>query len=178
MAVQVRHIVLMGFMGSGKTTVGRIVAALMNFPFVDLDAVIVEEKGQSIADIFADEGETAFRKIESSALAKILGRSESHVISLGGGTPCFNDNMNLIKNCSITFYLRLGVARLASRLSLDGARPLIANKSQAELLRYISETLQGRRRYYEVADYTIRATGDPQTIAQRIVQRMQNEIQE
>lgn len=178
MEAQVKHIVLMGFMGSGKTTVGRLVASLMNLPFVDLDAVIVEEKGQSIADIFADEGETAFRKKESSALAKILDRSESHVISLGGGTPCFNDNMNLIVECSITFYLRLGVGRLASRLSLDDARPLIANKSQAELLRYISDTLKGRRQYYDQADHTIKATDAPRTLAQRIVQRIQKEIQE
>lgn len=175
MEVQVRHIVLMGFMGSGKTTVGRLVAECMNLPFLDLDAFIVVQEGRSIADIFAKEGESAFRKKESSALAKILDRSESHVISLGGGTPCFNDNMNLIVECSITFYLRLGVGRLASRLSLDGARPLVANKSQAELLRYISDTLKGRRQYYDQADHTIKATDASRKIAQRIVQRIQNE---
>jgi shikimate kinase len=97
-------IVLVGMPGSGKSTFGKQLAQQLNFVFVDLDHVIEKETGKSISDIFQQEGEGKFRELESFYLEKCLDGVEGFILATGGGTPCFNDNMDLINKESVSIF--------------------------------------------------------------------------
>lgn len=148
-------IVLIGFMGCGKSTLGRPLARALGYGFVDLDHHIEQCEGQTISEIFAQHGEQAFRSLESRYLREVLER-EDIVISAGGGTPCFNDNMDYLATCATTVYIKLSPEMLVSRL--EGAhtpRPLIRGKSHDELLEYVRHTLCDRERYYDRASIVV-----------------------
>jgi len=146
---------LIGFMGSGKTTAGKKMAALLNSSFTDLDNLVEREAVTTISELF-NEGEEKFREAERRALH---GTAEiaSGVISTGGGTPCFYDNMDWMNAHGITVYLRLDPESLCHRLlSSKRPRPLISGKSPEQLKQYITETLKEREKFYRQARYMVR----------------------
>lgn len=141
----------MGFMASGKTKTGKKLAKRLEIPFLDLDAVIETEIGQSISAFFEVNGEIAFRELESKCLRQLP--VQAAVVSLGGGTPCFKNNMEYIKEKGRTLYLKKSPELLIGRLREKKAkRPLVASLSDKDLQEYVRKTLIERERYYLQAD--------------------------
>jgi shikimate kinase len=150
------HIVyIIGFMGSGKTTAGKKLASLLGWSFIDLDKRIEEYAGKTIPEIFSQSGEDYFRIIETQLLRNLKMCTKT-VISTGGGTPCYIDNMDYMIETGLTIYLKLTPAELKSRLSQSkGKRPLIKDLDQNELTSFIKEKLAVREKWYERSDITM-----------------------
>jgi len=154
------RIFLTGYMGCGKSTIGRKVAALMGITFIDLDKYIEERNFKSVPNIFAQEGEMAFRVKERQALVEVS-QFEDIVIGTGGGAPCFFDNMKLMNDAGITIYLAPDNETLAFRLLKSKTeRPLIAGKSKEELQLFIKQALEKRSPFYEQSKIVIRGKND------------------
>lgn len=142
-------------MGSGKSTVGKKLAHRLNYPFIDLDDAITDFTGQSITELFNNKGEAAFREIESQVLERVLNENRNTIISLGGGTVCFGNNLSLIKSKAILVYLELPPKALFNRLvNAKKNRPLLENLIDAELEQYIQTKLGEREVYYKQAHHT------------------------
>ena len=147
-------------MGSGKTTLGKRVAHRLGYPFVDLDQAIEKEQGISVSEIFSTYGEDAFRAMETNLLSEVIGENPNQVISCGGGTPCFNNNMELMKSNGKTIYLQLSPEVICSRLKeKKHTRPLIMDKPEEELLAYIKVSLAEREHWYLNSDIILNAFG-------------------
>lgn len=145
------RIFLIGFMGCGKSTVGRNLARALNWKFIDLDQFIQEQEGLSITEIFNQQGEEVFRLLEKNALEKAA-TLENVVIATGGGAPCHHNNLERMKESGLTIYLKLEPEGLLERLlPARKSRPLIANKSDDELLLFIREKLAEREPFYNQA---------------------------
>lgn len=143
-----RIVYIIGFMGSGKTTAGKKLASRLGWSFIDLDEKIEEYTGKTIPEIFSLNGENYFRDIESQILRELKSCSKT-VISTGGGTPCFKDNMDLMTETGLTLYLKLTPAELKSRLSeSNGERPLIKDLDKEELEFFIEKKLTDREKWY------------------------------
>lgn len=140
---------IIGFMGSGKTTAGKKVASSLGWAFIDLDKRIEEHTGIRIPDIFTEFGEDHFRIVEAEVLRSVS--SDVHtVISTGGGTPCYGNNMEFMLETGLTIYLKMTPRQLAGRLSSSkDDRPLIRNLSGENLLRFIEEKLALREIWYD-----------------------------
>lgn len=150
------RIFLMGYMGCGKSTAGKQLANKLHLNFLDLDKYIEQNYRQSIPTIFRNEGEEKFRELEHLSLQELL-KQDNYVLSLGGGTPCFYNNMDLIKKSGISVYLKMSVQSLVNRLiHAKNPRPLIKEMTERELEEYISAHLPIREHYYSMADYTIK----------------------
>ena len=122
---------MIGFMGSGKTTVGRLVASGLSYRFLDLDVLIMEKAGKSIRKIFDEDGEEAFRRIESDALYSVREMNRL-VIAAGGGAPIRQENQEFFENLAVTFYLEVSFKEFLERAGRDSARPLL-DQSEEEL---------------------------------------------
>lgn len=147
-----KRIFLIGYMGAGKTTVGRKLAKEMNLSFIDLDLYIEGRYHRSIRQLFAERGEEAFRDIEKRLLHEVA-EFEDVLVSTGGGTPCFFDNMEFMNMAGTTIYLKVSVDELASRLeSCKQTRPVLQNRSGEELRSFIKENLEVRTAFYEKAN--------------------------
>jgi len=145
------RIFLIGFMGCGKSTVGRNLARALNWKFIDLDQFIQEQEGLSITEIFSRQGEEVFRMLEKNALEKVS-ILENVVIATGGGAPCHHNNLEQMKETGLTIYLKLEPEGLLERLlPARKSRPLIANKSDDELLLFIRKKLAEREPFYNQA---------------------------
>lgn len=145
---------LIGYMGCGKTTLGRAVANATGIRFIDLDDYIEEREGCTIKEIFATRGEEAFRAIEREALTEVS-RMQGTLVACGGGTPCFGDNMDLLNRCGLTVFLDAPHSSLLSRLKEGRAkRPLIASLSDEELDAFIHKQMEWRRPHYSRAALT------------------------
>lgn len=148
-------IILIGYMGAGKTTLGKALAQHMGLQFYDLDWWIEEKTGCTIAQIFAQQGENAFREMEQKALHEVL-EKENIVLSVGGGTPCFFDNIDYMNHNANTVYLNASVETLKAHIRMGGSkRPLVDGKSDEELTEYITASLQKREVYYRQATYQV-----------------------
>lgn len=144
-------ITLIGAPGCGKTTLSYALAGIYGLKIADLDREIESMEGCPVSDIFAAKGESFFRTLETATLSALLD-SDYDIISCGGGTPCFGDNMRLLNERSLTVYLRCGVERLTERLCLYGAsRPLIAGKSRDSIELYVRNLLREREPFYNLA---------------------------
>lgn len=144
---------LMGMPYSGKTTLGLEVARELDFEFIDLDSEIERSYDKSIPEIFEDEGEDIFRKIESDTLEQIIsGLTISTIISLGGGTPCFKENFDLIKSNGISIFLDVDLQEIIQRSKKDNQRPLLKGEDRASLIKGLYKI---RRSCYKRADLTI-----------------------
>ena len=151
------RIFLTGYMGSGKTTLGRALAADLNVQFIDLDHYIEQRYRKTIAQLFAENGEDGFREIERRMLHEV-GEFEDVIISTGGGTPCFFDNIEFMNAQGTTVYLDVPVERLFIRLCIARSkRPLIKDKDDEELRAFIIEQLEKRAPHYSKAQYSFRA---------------------
>ena len=153
--VKMDNIILLGYMGSGKSAVGRFLAQQKSFSFIDLDEYIEEKEQKTIAEIFTLKGEIYFRKLEIKYLEEILNKASNTILSLGGGTPCFGNNMDFIngfKNWK-SVYLRTSIKELTERLFEERKkRPLIAhNDSKEQLSEFIAKHLFERSIYYNKA---------------------------
>ena len=156
------RIFLTGYMGCGKSTIGRKVAALMGMNFIDLDKYIEERYFKSVPDIFAHEGEAAFREKERLALREVA-QFEDIIIGTGGGAPCYFDNMQQMNEAGITIYLAPDNETLACRLlKSKNERPLIAGKSREDLQLFIEKALEIRAPFYEQSKIVIRGRNDVQ----------------
>lgn len=139
-------------MGSGKTAVGKVLAEMMNLNFTDLDWFIEQRYHKTIGELFETFGETRFREIEKNILREVA-EFEDIVIATGGGTPCFSDNMDFMKEKGITVYLKLSPRQLFERLKkVTDKRPLLRNKTNEELTDYITRMLEIRKPFYNQAD--------------------------
>ena len=152
-------LVLLGYMGSGKTTVGNYLKRDLNYKFYDLDNYIEKKLDLNISDIFQAKGELYFRKIERKALKEILDLKGPMIISLGGGTPCYFDNIDYINNQeeTLTFYLKSSVDLISNRLLKEkNNRPLINNlKTIDEIKGYVNKHLFERNQFYFKAKHII-----------------------
>lgn len=149
-------IVLLGYMGCGKSTIGRLLAKDLALPFIDLDEYLVHKHGESISKLFITHGEIGFRKIEKTALHEILAHRKTSVLSLGGGTPCYADNMqSVVQKTPHTFYLSPASQMLCQRLFPERSnRPMISHiHSKKELLIFISKHIFERKQFYEQAKH-------------------------
>jgi shikimate kinase len=148
-------IFLIGFMGSGKSTTGKKLASHLTWSFMDLDEQIENLTGMKIPDIFSQKGELYFRQIESEVLLKTVSESKT-VISTGGGTPCYEDNMDFMLANGLTVYLKMTPARLKIRLlkSTD-KRPLLKNIDEKTLSDFIAQKLTEREKWYSRAEIKI-----------------------
>ncbi|MGH9610671.1 MAG: shikimate kinase [Bryobacteraceae bacterium] len=158
---------LAGFMGCGKTTVGRLLAEELGWNFIDVDAEIESMQRQTIARIFAEQGEAAFRELESRAIRARVAAIEAGdptVVALGGGAFVVRPNWELIERNGITIWLDCPLDRIRSRLSADGVRPLAQDPLHFERL------FEQRRPLYARAHYSIDAgAGDPSEIVRSIL---------
>lgn len=147
---------LTGYMGSGKSTVGEKLAAKLKYDFIDLDKLIESDYKQSIPEIFATKGEKEFRAMEHNTLKRVIEKNNV-VVACGGGTPCYYDNMELMSNNGVTVYIKMSVDALADRLTnAKEKRPLIENKTPAELRSFIKRQLEKREDIYHKAQYTVK----------------------
>lgn len=147
--LDIMRVILVGFMGSGKTTLGKRVASKLGVPFVDSDHEIEGHFGKSISEIFVEFGESHFREIEAEYI-NALDLREDFVLATGGGMPCFSDNMSRLNQLGTTFYLQRSPKELAHRLiNAKSKRPLIEGMQEDELLQYVENTLLKREEYYQ-----------------------------
>lgn len=150
-----KRIILIGYMGAGKTTVGRQLALDLGLQFYDLDWYIEMRYHTTVANIFAEKGEQGFREIERNMLHEAA-EFEDVVLSCGGGTPCFFDNMEYMNSLADTVYLKCSPEVLAQHLKMGKVeRPLIKGKTDEELLQYIKESLDKRLPFYSQAKHTL-----------------------
>jgi shikimate kinase len=146
-----KRIFLTGYMGAGKTMLGRVLAKKMNLSYIDTDHFIENRYRKKISEIFADKGESRFREMEHHVISE-LSDFEDAVISTGGGLPCFNNNMELMNEKGTTVYLEVSAEELAARLETSKTmRPVLQGLTGEELRKFISENLEKRRPYYEQA---------------------------
>lgn len=150
-----RRIVLIGYMGSGKTTVGRALAKELQLPFYDLDWYIENRMRKKVSQIFAEQGEEGFRRIERNMLHEVA-EFENVIVSCGGGTPCFFDNMEYMNQQGQTVYLQASPEVLYGHLLMGkSVRPLLLGKTREELLVFIKEQLKQREPYYSQARHIL-----------------------
>lgn len=144
---------LIGFMGVGKTTIGKQIAALNKVIFIDTDSQIEKETSKSIKEIFETDGEIAFRKLETDTIHSI---DRKAIIACGGGLPAHNNNIEYLKHKGIVIYLKASTETLIKRLEKNkNKRPLISNLTNEERLEFIRKILKEREKTYKQADYTI-----------------------
>lgn len=150
-------IVLLGYMGSGKSTIGRAFAQKLDTTFTDLDERIENESNTTISELFKTHGVIHFRKLESKVLRDFVENNSDGVLALGGGTPCYANNMDFLKSANVTtVYLKLSIPELVNRLRTQKAhRPLIQNSSDDDLPEFIGKHLFERNPFYNQAQHTI-----------------------
>lgn len=161
-------------MGSGKSYWGQRLAKRLILPFVDLDKKIEDAEGKNIADIFAEQGEAEFRKLEQ----KYLRESDfhaPHILATGGGTPCFFDNMDWMQANGITVYLKTPIAVLAARLKAEmSSRPLLASVHETDLSEHIRQLLELREPVYSKAQIIVEPSGDSDSFLEYLIKQIQS----
>jgi shikimate kinase len=170
-------IILLGYMGSGKSAVAKLLHQETGIQMLDLDQMVEKKAGLSIPELFATKGEIYFRKLEHKLFTEVLRRDTPFILSLGGGTPCYANNHLLLNGDDISaFYLKASPETLFTRLVNDrDHRPLLAGKDPAEMTEFIAKHLFDRSYYYNQAKYKV-ITDDksPQEVALEILAVVQN----
>jgi len=152
------RLILLGYMASGKSTIGKILSKKLKTPFIDLDEYIVSNENLTIEDIFKSKGEIYFRKKETEYLSELLLQKDNFILAVGGGTPCYGNNMNIIDSNSKSIYLKSSIKSIYDRLSNKKnkqIRPLISEIKNKDLKEFIAKHLFERSPYYEKANYTV-----------------------
>ena len=150
-------IFLIGYMGCGKSSLGRKIAKSANMRFVDMDSLIEQKEGASVSDIFAFAGEEYFRRTERNLIEELAQEDEDMVISTGGGVPTWQDNMERINSIGESFYLRRSAKQIASRLSPHGRqkRPKLRGLNDEELVEFMTRNMAEREPFYQKATHTV-----------------------
>lgn len=165
------HIILIGFMCSGKSTVGRVLAPLLGLPFADLDRVIEKRVGP-LVPFFQEHGEEAFRVLEAEVLRELLA-GEPCVIATGGGTPCDGDNLQVMKDGGRVVWLDLPMEALMPRIVRSGGdRPLLLGLKGDALRSRVDELMEPRLPVYGEAELIVQAAAPPATVAERIAKAL------
>jgi len=149
-----KNIILVGMMGTGKSTVGILIAESLGYEFVDLDQVIIEQEGRSIPEIFAERGEDYFRTVETAVLKRVV-QSEGRVISTGGGSVLASENTNLMLENGFVAALTATAEEILSRVGADANRPLLAGNAEERIKRLLEE----RKDAYLFAHCTVDTSG-------------------
>ncbi|MCC9016819.1 shikimate kinase [Flavobacterium lipolyticum] len=163
-----KKIILLGYMGCGKSTIAQNMSKITNIPFLDLDKCIEERANLSIKEIFEKQGEIYFRKLEHEMFVELLRSPERSIIGLGGGTPCYANNHELLKGKDvISIYLKASIETLYGRLVHNKSkRPLIAEMNEEEMKEFIAKHLFDRSFYYNQAQYKV--TVDDKTVEETV----------
>jgi len=171
-SVRDRHVVLIGLMGAGKTTVGQRLASRLARPFVDTDDLVEATAGRTVAQIFADDGEPAFRALERAAVADACASPTPLVIAVGGGAVVDPESRRVIEAAGIVVWLRASAAELAARVGRGEGRPLLAGATApAEMLERLARLREPS--YEAVADVTVDTDAlDPDTITDRVLEEV------
>ena len=151
-------IILIGYMGSGKTSIGKKISKILKIKFYDLDKLIENKFNKTINEIFREQGEIKFRKKERVLLENILNKKKIFVLSLGGGTPCYFDNIDLIvKKTDLSIFLQPDIKQLSKKLFKRKAeRPIIKDlRSEKKMIEFVSKHMMERIHYYNKAKYHI-----------------------
>ena len=150
------EIILLGYMGSGKSTIAKQLAHRLHLEMIDLDDYKADKENLSVLEIFNTKGEIYFRKLENETLKEVVATKENYVLALGGGTPCYANNMEIIKEKVFSYYLKASIQTLNDRLLLEKSdRPLIKFLKEDQLVEFIAKHLFERAPYYEQASHTI-----------------------
>lgn len=168
-------IVLIGYMGSGKTTVGKIIAKKAEIPFYDLDAIIEKNTQKTISELFSELGEIRFRKLEHATFRDFINNQHTFILALGGGTPCYaNNHLFLQQEEVVSFYLKASIQELTKRLVSEKThRPLIAKLDDAEFKEFIAKHLFDRSYFYHFAKNVISVDGkSPSELADEIIEKL------
>jgi shikimate kinase len=165
---------LIGYMGSGKSHISKILSDKIDFKLIDLDKEISRRNKLSIPEIFEQKGEIHFRKLEREALEEILASEENIVLSVGGGTPVYYNNMEIINHNSKTVFLRTSVGTLVERISKQKEkRPLIANISDEDLPEFVAKHLFERNPFYSKAQFSVGTDArEPEDIVKEIIEKL------
>jgi shikimate kinase len=150
-------IIVLGYMASGKSTIGKAVSKKLDMNFIDLDVYISEREKRSIPEIFKVKGEIYFRKIEHTYLKELLHKDGDFVLSLGGGTPCYANNMEWIQSSKAkSIYIQASIPTLVARLIKEkSTRPLVADLENEKITEFVAKHLFERRFFYEQAALTM-----------------------
>lgn len=172
-----KNIVLIGYMGSGKSSTAQILAKKLNAKWLDLDTIIAEKEKKSITELFRTKGEIYFRKLEATSLQEILAQKNNAVISIGGGTPCYGNNLKFIQETpnTVIIYLNTSIDTLTERLFKERkSRPLIAHLQTKEALNdFIRKHLFERSFFYNQADMQVKNDGkSPEETADEIYNKL------
>lgn len=166
---------LAGYMGSGKSHVSKLLSAKTGFSLVDLDNEISLSQGMSVPEIFDKKGEIYFRKQERFALESVLNEHKKPlVLSLGGGTPAYYDNMKLIREKTRSFFLQASITTLCERLlRAQNKRPLVARIPKEELPEFIAKHLFERNAFYSQCEFTVNTNAkDPEEVTNQILSHL------
>jgi shikimate kinase len=165
-----RNIYLIGMMGSGKSTIGALLAEQLGYHFIDTDAFIEKQEGKSVAEIFRDKGEAHFRKLEKALVDELP--SGNAVIACGGGLPCYNNLLENIKQNGVVVYLKGNPIQLYKRLGQDATRPLLHDFKAYQTL------LEARQSIYESADVVVNADEPVAAVLVDILFKTQGKVKE
>ena len=166
-----KKIILLGYMGCGKSTIAKLLANLTSISYLDLDEIIEKQENSSVKKLFSDKGEIYFRKLEHQIFASLIHNQDSFILSLGGGTPCYSNNHEFLNAANvISIYLNASVDTLYERLLFNSEqRPLIADKNPEEMKEFIAKNLFDRSYYYNQAKHKITVEGkSPEEIISEI----------
>ena len=171
-----KNVFFIGFMGSGKSVIGKAFASKLSRRFTDCDDLIEAYAGKSISDIFAQDGESRFREIETQMIIKCAKQNDL-VVALGGGAVTNDDNWEIIVKSGLTICLYANKNVLYERITQKSHRPLMANKTPAETNLAIQELLLKREKYYSRAEFSFENTGTfrPQQMAELIYKKIKND---
>lgn len=155
------RVVLVGYMASGKSSVGKLLARELGFHFLDLDEYIEQQQKKSIKTIFSEKGEIFFRKLEHEMLSEVLDKYQDLVLSTGGGTPCYGNNMEtILQKSDHSIYLQLSIPALVERIKGEKEnRPLVKNIKNEDLPEFIGKHLFERSQYYAEAKHVLECDG-------------------
>jgi shikimate kinase len=149
-------IVLLGYMASGKSAIGKALAKTNATQIIDLDSFIEQKEQESISDIFENKGEIYFRKKEAMYLKELLNSKSDCIVSVGGGTPCYGNNMELITSKATSFYLNASTQTIFERLKNETSqRPLVATLGTEKLAEYVAKHLFERTAFYKRATHSV-----------------------
>lgn len=168
-----KKIMLVGYMGSGKSTVGKLLSEKTEIPFFDLDEVIEKNEKKTISELFSEVGEIRFRKIEHETLNSFMTSHDHYILSLGGGTPCYaNNHLQLQKEDVTSVYLKGSIKELVNRLMPQKKlRPLIAHQSNEELHEFIAKHLFDRSYFYLKSKHIVSVDDKkPENVTDEIIQ--------